>query len=164
MPNVRRTWAPSGETPIVRHSYQRDRISAISSITISPRLHRLGLYVHLYPDNITDQEVVFFLRDLLQHIRGDLVLLWDGGPIHRAALVKTFLDQHRRLHLYRFPSYAPELNPDESVWTKAKCDLSNSAPKDIRSLDMLLCASLRRIRRSQSLLRSCIDSSELPWR
>ena len=34
-PNVRKTWVPVGQTPILRHSYRHDRVSVISAITTS---------------------------------------------------------------------------------------------------------------------------------
>ncbi|MGI0130030.1 MAG: transposase, partial [Thermoplasmata archaeon] len=44
---------------------------------------------------------------------------WDNGGIHRCVEVNTFVWlNRRRLELRRFPPYAPELNPDEMVWTQ----------------------------------------------
>ena len=80
----------------------------------------MGLYLHVHRENITQGEVVIFLSHLLQHIRGPIVLLWDGGGIHKGGLVKRFLRRHPRLHTERFPPYAPELNPDEQVWNYVK--------------------------------------------
>lgn len=161
--NVRRTWAPIGKTPLFKHSYRRDRISVISSITVSPSGKRLGLYFRFHTINITGVEVIRFLRHLLRHLRGPVVLLWDGGTIHRRVIVQDFLRKHKRLHVHRFPSYAPELNPDEFVWTKAKHALSNGAPQDITRLGTRLRRSIHRIRGSQRLLWSCIHASDLPW-
>ena len=115
IPNVRKTWAPIGCTPTVRHSYRRDKLSAISAVSVSPAHTRVGLYMHLHPDNITGAEVVVFLRNLLRHLRGPIELLWDGGSIHKREDVKAFLSRNRRLIPHRFPAYAPELNPDEFV-------------------------------------------------
>ena len=108
-------------------------------------------------------EVIVFLRHLLRHLRGTVALLWDGGTIHRRVIVKDFLRKHKRLHVHRFPSYAPELNPDEFVWTQAKHALSNGAPPDIATLGARLRRSIHRIRASQQLLWSCIHASTLPW-
>jgi len=152
-----------GVTPILRHSYRRDRISTISSLTVSPTRRRLGLYVHFHPSNITGVEIIGFLRHLLRHLRGQVVLLWDGGPIHKRRLVRAFLRQQKRLHVYGFPAYAPELNPDEFVWTKAKHDLANGVPHNLDELKGHLRRSIRRIQRSQTLLWSCIFASDLPW-
>jgi transposase len=121
------------------------------------------LYVAFYAQNITGEQIVAFLRQLLRNLRGPVVLLWDGSPIHRRRLVREFLRQHHRLQVHQFPGYAPELNPDEWVWQQAKHALSNSAPKNGRELDRQLRNKLRRIRRSQRLLWSCIFASKLPW-
>jgi len=152
-----------GKTPILRHHYKRDRISVISCVTVSPDRKRLGLYVNFHTVNITGVEVIDFLRHLLRHLKGDVVLLWDGGTIHRRTIVRDFLQQQTRLHVFRFPAYAPEINPAEFVWTKAKCALSNSAPDDLRELGTLLRRSIKRVKGSQRLLRSCLQASDLPW-
>lgn len=152
-----------GQTPILRHSYKRDRISAISAVTVSPSRKRLGLYFRFHTTNITGVEVIGFLRHLLRHLRGPIVLLWDGGTIHRRVIVKEFLRQHKRLHAHRFPAYTPQVNPDEFVWTKAKNSLANGCPKDLDELGRRLRGTMHRVRNSQRLLRSCIHASELPW-
>lgn len=152
-----------GKTPIFRHSYKRDRISAISAITVSPKQRRLGLYFRFHAINITGVEIIRFLRHLLRQVPGPIVLLWDGNPIHRRVIVKEFLRCHRRLHVHWFPPYAPEINPDEFVWTKAKHALSNGAPKDITDLGSQLRSSVHRVQNSQRLLWSCIHASDLPW-
>ena len=116
IPNVRRTWAPRGQTPIVRHRYRRDKISAISAVTVSAQCQRVGLYIHFHPaQNITHVEVAVFLRALLRHLRGHVIVLLDGGSIHKGPDVQALLACCLRLHLERFPGYAPELNPDELV-------------------------------------------------
>lgn len=152
-----------GCTPQLRHSYRRDKISAISGVAVSPRRHRLGLYVQFHRQNITGTEVVGFLRHLLRHLRGPVVLLWDGGKIHRRTDVTAFIRHQPRLQVHAFPGYAPELNPDELVWTKAKQDLSNSTHHDVNQLRVHLRRSLRRLQQSQRLLWSCIRGCELPW-
>jgi transposase len=120
--------------------------------------------MRLHRENITGLEVVAFLRHLRRHLRGVIVLLWDGSPIHRRRIVSDYLAQHQgRLHAYRLPAYAPELNPDEFVWTQAKRALANYTPQTQAQLDAAVRRSLRRLRRSQRLLRSCIQASDLPW-
>ena len=43
IPNVVRTWAPCGDTPVHRHRQRRDRVSVISGVSVSARRQRLGL-------------------------------------------------------------------------------------------------------------------------
>lgn len=147
----------------MRHSYRRDKISAISSLLVSPRSRRLGLYVRFHARNIRGAQVIGFLRHLLRHRRGHVVLLWDGGRIHRSQEVKAFLQGYPRLHVYRFPAYTPQLNPVEQVWTHGKRDLSNSVHEELDELGTHLRRSLGRVRSSQRLLWACIEHSELPW-
>ena len=163
IPNVRKTWAPVGCTPTVRHSYKRDKLSAISAVSVSPTRTRVGLYMHLHEDNITGTEVVVFLRHLLRHLRGPVVLLWDGGSIHKRDDVTAFRRRNPRLTVHRFPAYAPELNPDEVVWTQMKNELANGAPEDLSQLNDQLRRSFTRLYGSQQLLWSCILGSDLPW-
>src|SRR5437867_10998821 len=83
IPTRRRTWGPRGRTPIVRYNYKHDRISAIAALTVAARRARLGLYVRLRQDNFKAVQVAKFLRLLLTHLRGHIILLWDGGQIHK---------------------------------------------------------------------------------
>lgn len=162
MPSVRRTWAPCGQTPFLLHSYARDKISAVSAVTVSPLRHRLGLYCHFHFTNITQLEVTAFLRLLLRQLRGPIILLWDGGPIHRGPALNQLLARHPRLMVERFPAYAPELNPDEQVWNHFKCELANGCPLSIDELLDDLSHVARRTRHSSRLLRSFVLESALP--
>jgi len=165
VPNVRRTWAPRGQTPILRCAGHWEKISAVSSIAVSPQRKRLTLYARFHPQkNIRSPEVVAFLRQLLKHLRGHVVLLWDNGNHHKGPAVRKFLSRHPRLHPHRFPAYAPELNPDESVWNHLKRAVANSNPRDLRQLKEFLRPPLQRLRQSQKLLWSCIRASDLPWK
>lgn len=162
IPTVRRTWAPRGKTPLLYHSYRRDRISTIAALTVSPRRGRLGVYVQFHPKNITGIEVVAFLRGLLLHLSGPIVLIWDGGSIHYRRLVQDYVGRRRaRLHVYRFPAYAPELNPAEQIWTNGKRSLANGTPEDADQLALRVRKAIRRVARSQQLLRGCLHKSTL---
>ena len=163
VPAIVRTWAPRGHTPILLTAGSWSKVSAISSIMVSPKARRLGLYCRFHPKkNIRSPQVVEFLDHLLHQVRGPIVLLWDSGRPHRADDVAQFLRRHRRLHTYLLPPYAPELNPDEHVWRQMKHSLANSLPRDVRQLQRRLHGPLQRLRRSQRLLWSCIKASDLP--
>lgn len=163
-PNVRKTWAPVGRTPILRHCYRHDRGSVISAITIASARQWIGMYFRCHRDNIHGARVVDFLRLLLRHLQGEVVLLWDSAKIHRNQAVRMYLRRCRRLQLHHFPAYAPELNPDEHVWTQAKQTLANSTPANIDELESGVSQELLHLQRSPWLLWSCIEASELPWK
>jgi len=113
--------------------------------------------------NIRHPEVMSFLKHLLRHLRKGFVLLWDRGSTHKAKAIKKFLKGHPHIHSHFFPGYAPELNPDEFVWTNMKRSAANSVPKDTNDLKNFLKISAQILRRSEGLLWSCIHASELPW-
>jgi transposase len=162
IPSVRKTWAPRGQTPLLRFWQRHDKISVISAVSVSPRRRHLGLYYQLHLANIHHAEVCTFLRHLLRHLRGPVVVLWDNGRIHRGQVIRDFCRAFPRLHVAFFPAYAPELNPDESVWHRAKAALANGRPDDLTVLATHLRASLTRLRHSQRALRGCITQSDLP--
>jgi transposase len=151
-----------GKTPILRHFDRRDRISAISGISVSPKRRRLNLYFQLHEKNIQQTEARDFLRHLLKHLPGCVIVLWDGGRPHRGRLVQELCRRSRRLRLERFPAYAPELNPDEGIWKLAKQKLANGRPRDRGDLMLSLLDALETIRTSRKNLRGYITHSELP--
>jgi hypothetical protein len=115
--SVVRTYAPVGQTPILRERWTRDHLSATSAI--SPEGN---LYFHCQDHAIASGDVVACLEHLLREVPGRMVLIRDGSPIHRSHTIEEFLANGaaQRLHLERLPAYAPELNPDEGVWQQLK--------------------------------------------
>lgn len=164
IPNIRRTWAPKGKTPVFYYLYKQDRISSINALSVSPKRKRLTLHLRFRRRNLNGLDVRSFLRGLLKHLRKPVVLLWDRGMIHRRKEVKQFLLDHPRIHMEYFPAYAPELNPAEYVWNQTDRALSNSAPESLAELKTMLQNTVRRLRRSPRLLWSCIYASDLSWR
>lgn len=162
MPNLAKTWAPRGQTPLLRHRTRRQRVSAISAISVSPQRQRLGLYYRLYEHNIGQREVCQFLSQLLAHLRGDVVVLLDNATIHRGQRLRRLQQRNERLHVEYFPGYAPELNPDEGVWAYAKRVLANGQPDDVKTLHRAVRSTLEKLRASRVRLRGCIEHSELP--
>jgi len=162
IPHVVKTWAPRGQTPVLRHRYRRDKISVISGVSVSPKRQHLGLFYQLYFNNIGQEEVCVFLRDLLRHLRGPVIAILDNSSTHHGEPLAEVQRRHPRLHVEYFPAYAPELNPDEGVWSLAKRQLANGCPHDVEELMHDLIRSINGIRRSPSKLRGCIQQSELP--
>jgi len=117
-----------GQTPVLHHRYSHNRISAISGISVSPKLFHCTLYCQLYEDHIQSEEVAAFLRHLLHQVHGHLIILLDNGKAHRGEPVQELLARTTRLHLEPFPTYASEVNPDEGVWNHLKSTLANGRP------------------------------------
>jgi transposase len=162
-PTVLRTWAPRGQTPLLRHWDRHDRISVISGLSVSPIRQRLGLYYQWHHHNLRQIEVCGFLSHLLRHLRGPVIVLWDRLRLHRRPVAHALCRRLPRLRLESFPAYAPELNPDEQVWTLTKKQLANGSPDDRYALALDLIEALEACRRSQRQLRGCITCTGLPF-
>lgn len=149
---------------MLRHWQRHDRVSVLSSLTLSPRRRHCGLYFRCQlNENFCAAHVVLSLRHLLRHLRGPIFLLLDNAKIHRGPLLGALLRRHPRLRLIYFPSYAPELNPAESIWSQSKAELANGQPADGLELLGGVTRSLSRLAGSPSHLRGCITHA-LPIR
>jgi DDE superfamily endonuclease len=83
LPMAVRTYAPRGQTPVLRVKLTRDHLSAIGGITAKGRL-----FMQMQARAYKAEDVVRFLRLLLRQIAGKLLVIWDGSPIHRAKVRK----------------------------------------------------------------------------
>ena len=148
-----RTWAPRGQTPILRVPLTRDHLSAISAITLDGRL-----FLQVRTDNYDGEAVVGFLRVLLRKIAGKLLVIWDGSPIHHGQAVKDFLraGAAARLHLEQLPGYAPDLNPDEGIWNYLKrVELGNVCCANLADARHRLLRAAVRVRHKSDVIRAC---------
>ncbi len=161
-PICRRTWAPRGQTPILRQWDRRDRLSAISALTVAPRRRRFGLYWALHRHNIRSAEVLQFLQALRRHVPHGFTLIWDRHRPHRATRVTTWLAMHRRIVVEWLPGYAPDLNPVEPVWSHTKYgDLANFTPDDLVTLEGAVLGSLAETRGHRDLLAAFVRAAGL---
>jgi transposase len=154
LPMAVRTWAPCGQTPTLQVPLTHDHLAAISGITPDGRLF-MQTQDHAY----RSPDVVRFLRLLLRKIRGKLLVIWDGAPIHRGQPIKDFLRKGaaKRLHLERLPGYAPELNPDEGIWNNLKrVELGNLCCPDLAALAVALRRAKERLRHKRAVIQACI--------
>lgn len=163
IPAVRRTWALRGQTPVCRHRLSRKKVSIISALTVSPAHRHLGLYFRCLTEaNFDNAAVADFLRQLLRHLRGFVIVIWDNGRHHRGDAIRTLLRRYRRLRLEPLPPYAPELNPDEGVWNQTRTALANGRPDDPQRLTQSVQEVVTDLACSQDKLRWCFHQSELP--
>jgi len=110
------TWAPVGQTPVVKSTGARFSINLLSAI--SPRG---DLRFICSKGKLTASVFVDFLKRLIVKADGPVFVIVDGHPVHRAVAVKKFVQESKGRHrLFYLPPYAPELNPDELVSNHVK--------------------------------------------
>jgi transposase len=159
LPSVVRTYAPTGQTPVVREWWTRDHLSAISALSPEGKL-----YFHCQDHAINSDDVVAFLEPLLREVAGRLVIIWDGAPIHRSHVIQEFLANGaaERLRVERLPAYAPELNPGEGFWAQLKgVELRNLCCCNIPHLRKEWRDAVKRVRRRPRLITSFFRGAKL---
>jgi transposase len=105
-----RSWAPVGQTPVIKRTGKRFRVNMISAISNAGML-RFRLFVGSFNGPV----FIDFLGRLLRDMGGRKVhLIVDGHPVHRAKLVSAWVGRHtEQIQLHFLPGYSPELNPVE---------------------------------------------------
>jgi len=161
-PTVRRTLAPRGRTPVLVASDRRDKLSAISAITVSPA-GRVNLHFQVLPDNIDAWAVAGFLEQLRRRL-GPMSVVWDRHTIHgRARVVRAWLSDKPDVVVEDFPGYVPDLNPDEGVWGWSKYGrLANLAAADLDMLWDEVIEELVTVKHRPDLLKGFIRETGLP--
>lgn len=170
-PNLRRTWSPRGQTPILRERLRSERISAIAALGFKPMTRRAGpfdrlrasLLLRLEKGSVKTPQVIQFLRHLRRHVRGKAVLLWDHLSSHRSVATEQYLASQRHwLKVEWFPSYAPELNPVEYFWSYLHAtQLANFTPDHLLSLADEITKATRHTCRRPDLALAFLKQSTL---
>jgi transposase len=111
-----KTWGKKGETPVVARPGQRQSISVASAVT-----SKGAFWYSTYQGGLNEQLFVELLKQMMRYRTEPVHLVLDGMPAHKTKLVKTYVaSTEGRLTLHFLPGYAPELNPDELVWSHVK--------------------------------------------
>jgi transposase len=159
LPALVRTWAPIGEPPLLHAPCSYDHLSAISAITPNGQL-----LLHVQEEAYHGADVVRFLTHVLRHIPGKLLIMWDGASIHHSQAIKDFLTAGaaKRIHLERLPGYAPDLNPDEGIWSYLKYrELKNVVCQNKTQLRYELRRAVARLRHKRQVIQGCIAQAGL---
>jgi transposase len=159
LPSIVRTYAPRGKTPILPVFQTHDHLSVMSGVTPQGWLFTMTRY-----DSLNGLDSIHFLKHLHSQTDRKLLVIWDGSPIHRSIDVRTFLENGaaKEIHLERLPAYAPDLNPDEWVWSYLKqVELRNVCCFNLGHLHQQLNLAILRLRRKPDLILSFFEEAGL---
>lgn len=121
LPSVRATWAPRGQTPVLRHPFNWKRLSLAGALAYEPDGSDAHLFFELRPGAYNDETLIAFLSELNEVEQRNVLLIWDGLPSHRSRRMSDWIASQRHwLSVERLPGYAPDLNPIENVWGNLK--------------------------------------------
>lgn len=161
-PPLRRTWAPRGETPVVTvRGRSWKRMSAIGGLAYRPCRKVPRVFLTLHADATRTGHILRFVAHLRRHLKGRVVLVWDGLNAHHAASVRERLAEYG-WYAERLPPYAPELNPVEGAWAWAKTGaLANRSETELASLAAAVRRAVRRLRRLPTTLAGFLAKAGL---
>jgi transposase len=162
LPVIRRTWAPRGHTPVVRHHFKWRRASMAAALCYGSRGGGAALAFHRHPNPYDTDSLIGVLGELRGFLGGQkATLLWDGLPAHRSKAMRAWLRRQRHwLVVERLPAYAPDLNPVEALWSNLKgVELANLAGDTLEEVTAAAERGVQRVRRTPhlpySFLRHC---------
>lgn len=115
-------WLPSGEFPRVEVSNTKKNRSIYGFLNLNTGQE------HAFK---TETQTMVVTAGILKQIRQmyptkKLLLLWDGAGWHRGSVAQQFIQDDGQIETLHFPSYAPELNPQEHVWKSGRSHVSHN--------------------------------------
>lgn len=146
-----KTWGVCGHTPVVYRPGQRQSFSAASAVNANG-----AFWFCTYTGTLKADLFVTLLRKLMRGRRKPVHLVLDGLPAHKTARVHEYVTSTKgRLTLHILPGYAPDLNPDELVWSHVK--RTGAARRPLRAGETLRAKieeQLNQLKRMPHLVRS----------
>lgn len=116
----------------------------------------------LYGDNVRAAQVIDYLRQLHRAHGRDLLVVMDRLNVHRSAVRQLRERGTRWLHVEWLPSYAPDLNPVEAMWSHAKyTTLANFVPDDRDQLADAVIEAVGDLHFKPLLLQSFFQAAKL---
>ena len=164
-PTVRRSYAPRGQTPVLRVADPHARISVIGGIAARPGAGRVGTVYGMLADNQNYRwpSIAAFVRTLRSTLSRPITVVWDRIAIHDCPALDAELTKDPEVVTELFPAYAPELNPADGIWRHIKYGrIPNYAPPNLCDLRQTVTAELSRLRKRPDLLRGFVRFTKLP--
>jgi transposase len=154
------TWGVKGQTPVVDVPGKRQTISAASAVN-----SKGGFWFATYQGGMTAELFVAMLKLIMRGRRRPLYLILDSLPAHKAKMVHDYVEgTDEKLKLFYLPGYAPELNPDELVWSYVKRTGTAKRPLGLReSLQDCIEEDLRNLQNNPGLIRSFFKAPDVSY-
>jgi transposase len=155
-----KTWGVKGQTPVIERPGQRQSISAASAVNESG-----GFWYCTYEGGLTGELFVTLLKKMMRGRKKPLHLVVDSLPAHKTKLVKDYVGStNGMLALHFLPGYAPELNPDEFVWSHMKRTGVARAPlRKGEKLVEKIEEQLSKLKRFPQLVRSFFNAPSVAY-
>ena len=116
-------WLPEGSYPKIDIANIRKRRGVYGFLDV-----KTGNEYAFKTEKINSEETRKILDKIGEKYKDKKILLiWDGAPWHRSEIIKDFLNTTKySFQLFRFPPYAPDLNPQEHVWKAGRSHVTHN--------------------------------------
>jgi transposase len=150
-----KTWAPKGKTPVIERPGQRQSISAASAVNAKG-----GFWFATYEGALNAELFIELLKKMMKGRRNPVHLVVDGLPAHKKANVREYIaSTNGKLTMHILPGYAPDLNPDELVWSHVKrTGVARNPLRAGEKLEIRVAEQLRQVQKDPRLVRSFFES------
>ena len=114
-----RSYAPKGETPVIKRTGQRFSLNMISAIS-----NRGYLQFMIIDGRFNSEVFETFLKQMIKFSRQKIYFVTDGHPAHKTKKLNEWLAQNKEhIEVFFLPPYSPELNPQEYVNQDVKTNI-----------------------------------------
>lgn len=155
-----RTWAPRGQTPIVKVTGKGSGRISVAGLTCFRSGQRSRLIYRALvhkgrkgeKKGFREPDFAALLDAAHQQLDGPIVLVWDNLQGHVSTAMRAVIAARPWLRVYTLPAYAPELNPVEKVWSHLKRSLANLAAGTATNLAQLAKTRLKKMQYADGLI------------
>ena len=155
-----KTWAPKGKTPVIERPGQRQSISAASAVNANG-----GFWFATYQGALNAELFIELLKKMMKGRSKPVHLIVDGLPAHKKANVRQYIESTGgRLTMHILPGYAPDLNPDELVWSHVKrTGVARNPLRAGEKLEIRVDQQLRDLQKNRRLVRSFLEAPSVAY-
>ena len=163
------TWAPRGVTPIVAVTAAGNvRVSVAGLVCYRPGERSRLIYRTMLhrgrkgePKGFREHDFARLLDAAYQQLQAPIVLIWDGLNAHKSARMRMLAAAWPWLRVYQLPSYAPELNPVEKIWSAMKRSLGNLPARKASTLSEAVKNRLKKMQYRHALIDTYLTGTGL---
>ncbi|RWA51641.1 hypothetical protein AU476_21430 [Cupriavidus sp. UYMSc13B] len=150
-----KTWAVKGNTPVIERPGQRQSISAASAVNAKG-----AFWFATYKGALTAELFIELLKKMMKGRNRPVHLIVDGLPAHKKVNVREYIESTKgKLTMHVLPGYAPDLNPDELVWSHLKrTGVARNPLRAGEKLEIRVEQQLRGLQKKRSLIRSFFEA------
>lgn len=120
-PTNYRSWSPIGQPPLIERNGSHAGLNIVGATEITKNFDTIA-DVYSHKQGINSTQIQILLERLIDINKGKKVhVIWDNAGSHTSVSMEAFLAVHKKeLIMYNLPTYSPELNPQENIWSVLK--------------------------------------------